>query len=514
MTIAIMKDFSVEIERNEYSHFTVHPSSYSPITNYPIESDASAASYFFAAPAICGGRVKVENISRKSVQGDIGFLDVLQQMGCSVTESDNSITVNGPSSIVGIDIDMRDIPDTAQTLAAVAPFADSPTRIRGIASARVKETDRIHATCTELARLGVSVEEHEDGMTIHPAEKMRPAVIQTYNDHRMAMSFSLIGLRFDGVTIENPSCVSKTFPNYFEVLELPLPSGEGRGEGESMTIYRLGLIGYPVSHSLSPKIQNAALKACGLDGEYSLYPITPDDMQGLKDLLSRIRLSEITGLNITIPHKQNVIQFLDELTPTARAVGAVNIIYMSENKLVGDNTDAPGFLADLKKFLITESQSHGDLNALVLGAGGSARAVVYALLNDGWKVTLVARRIEQAEELAKSFANRELRIMTFTDLQPSTFDLMVNTTPVGMIPNITHSPMPESLSLPSNAFIYDLVYNPRDTKLVRDARSQGLNATTGLGMLIEQAALGFELWTGHNPPREFLFDAVGATRPD
>ena len=220
MTISIMKDFGIEIERDQYSYITIHPSAYSPITNYSIESDASAASYFFAAPAICGGMVRVENISRKSVQGDIGFLDVLTKMGCVVKEFDNSITVHRPSSIVGIDIDMRDIPDTAQTLAAIAPFADSPTRIRGIASARVKETDRVHATCVELDRLGVRVEELEDGMTIHPVETMRSASIQTYNDHRMAMAFSLIGLRFDGVTIENPSCVSKTFPNFFEVLEM------------------------------------------------------------------------------------------------------------------------------------------------------------------------------------------------------------------------------------------------------------------------------------------------------
>jgi 3-phosphoshikimate 1-carboxyvinyltransferase len=114
---------------------------------------------------------------------------------------------------------MRDIPDTAQTLAVIAPFASSPTRIRGIASARVKETDRVSASCTELKRLGVQVEEHEDGMTIYPCQTFKPANIQTYNDHRMAMAFSLIGLHFDGVTIENPSCVSKTFPNYFEVLE-------------------------------------------------------------------------------------------------------------------------------------------------------------------------------------------------------------------------------------------------------------------------------------------------------
>jgi len=220
MTIAIMKDFGVEIERSGYQAFKVLPSNYQlPITNYPIESDASAASYFFAAPAICGGTVKVENISRKSVQGDVNFLDVLAQMGCEIKEADTSILVTRSSALLGVDVDMRDIPDTAQTLAVIAPFASSPTRIRGIASARVKETDRVHATCTELNRLGVQVEEYEDGMTIYPCQTFKPATAQTYNDHRMAMAFSLIGLRFDGVTIENPSCVSKTFPNFFEVLE-------------------------------------------------------------------------------------------------------------------------------------------------------------------------------------------------------------------------------------------------------------------------------------------------------
>jgi 3-phosphoshikimate 1-carboxyvinyltransferase len=221
MTISIMKDFGVEVERNSYQSFRIPHSAFRTLHSYAIESDASAASYFFAAPAICGGTVRVENISRKSVQGDIAFLDVLSKMGCIIKEVDNSITVQRPqgSSIVGLDIDMRDIPDTAQTLAAIAPFADSPTRIRGIASARVKETDRVSATCTELKRLGVQVEEHEDGMTIYPCQTFKPANIQTYNDHRMAMAFSLIGLRFDGVTIENPSCVTKTFPNFFEVLE-------------------------------------------------------------------------------------------------------------------------------------------------------------------------------------------------------------------------------------------------------------------------------------------------------
>ena len=169
---------------------------------------------------------------------------------------------------------------------------------------------------------------------------------------------------------------------------------------------QLGLIGYPVSHSMSPKIQNAALKACGLEGDYSLFPIAPGDKQGLNDLLGRVRSGEIRGLNVTIPHKQNVIEFLDELTPTALAIGAVNTIYVREGKLIGDNTDAAGFLSDLNHFINSAFSIHH--SALVLGAGGSARAVVHALLNDGWKVTIAARRREQAEQLANSFANREV----------------------------------------------------------------------------------------------------------
>jgi shikimate dehydrogenase len=274
--------------------------------------------------------------------------------------------------------------------------------------------------------------------------------------------------------------------------------------------FHLGLIGYPVSHSLSPDLHTAALNACGLDGDYLLFPISPDNKQGLKELLDRVRAGELHGLNVTIPHKQNVIEYLDELTPAANVIGAVNTIYFRGDKLVGDNTDAAGFLADLRKFVNTETSKHVNKEVLVLGAGGSARAITYALLTDGWNVTIAARRIEQAQGLASSFPKHQLRITDMENLQSqvSTLLLLVNTTPLGMTPNIDQSPLPENLSLPSNAFVYDLVYNPRETKLVRDARAQGLKAATGLGMLIEQAALSFEIWTGCNPPRGILYDAV------
>ena len=291
-----------------------------------------------------------------------------------------------------------------------------------------------------------------------------------------------------------------------------------------MTFFRLGLTGFPVSHSLSPKIHNTALKACDLEGSYSLFPIAPDDMQSLKDLLDLVRSGEITGLNVTIPHKQNVIKFLDDLTVTAKSIGAVNTIYLSRDKLIGDNTDAPGFLADLKKFLTLECDSllpHMQelapalqKNALILGAGGSARAVLYALVNDGWNVTIAARRIEQAQQLADSFPNDKLLITNYENLHDSlqspisSFSLIVNTTPIGMTPNTYQSPLPENTSFSKHTKIYDLVYNPHETKLVKDARAQGLAATTGLGMLIEQAALSFEIWTGRDPSREIMRSSI------
>lgn len=271
----------------------------------------------------------------------------------------------------------------------------------------------------------------------------------------------------------------------------------------------LGLIGYPLAHSLSPKIHSAALKECGLEGDYLLFPIAPDDLQGMKSLLDRVRTGEIMGLNVTIPHKQNVISLLDELTDTAKTIGAVNTIYLGDSKFVGENTDAPGFLYDLKKFIGNRELGNGK-SALVLGAGGSAKAVIYALANDGWSVTIVARRIEQAQQLVNSFPDYKLQIANSDDLQPlvHSLSLVVNTTPVGMVPDTDQSPLPENLSLPQHVLVYDLVYNPRETKLVKNALSKGLTATSGLGMLIEQASLSFKLWTGRSPKRETMQASV------
>ncbi len=217
ITMAVMEAFGVEVINSAYRHFHVLSGQQYKPRSYHIEPDASSASYFFAAAAITGGSITVKHLQPDSKQGDVQFVRVLEQMGCQVDVSENSITVRGPDQLRGIDVDMKDISDTALTLAAIAPFADSKVIIRNIEHTRWQETDRIHAMVTELRKLGVFVVEHQDGLEISPSP-ITPAAIDTYSDHRVAMAFSLIGLKVPGIRINDPDCVSKTFPDYFKVL--------------------------------------------------------------------------------------------------------------------------------------------------------------------------------------------------------------------------------------------------------------------------------------------------------
>jgi 3-phosphoshikimate 1-carboxyvinyltransferase len=187
-----------------------------PLTRYAIEPDASAASYLFAIAALCGGRITVPGLSRASLQGDVAFVDALAQMGCAVEFGDDAITVRG-GPLRGITLDMNAISDTVMTLAVVALFANGPTHITHVGHIRHKETDRLHALAVELRRLGAGVDEHPDGLTIQPAP-LRGTVVQTYDDHRMAMSLALVGLRVPGVVIDQPACVAKTYPDFFDDL--------------------------------------------------------------------------------------------------------------------------------------------------------------------------------------------------------------------------------------------------------------------------------------------------------
>lgn len=308
----------------------------------------------------------------------------------------------------------------------------------------------------------------------------------------------------------------------------------------SSVFFRFGLTGFPLTHSLSPRLHTAALQALGLEGEYSLFPIPPlpEGSAKLQELLGSVHSGELHGLNVTVPHKRAVLPWLDELTPIAQAVGAVNTIFCRDGRLVGDNTDAAGFLADVqfhlerlgkakKRFTLKDPKMSGERTfdpgettpsqdpgktALVLGAGGAARAVTYALSADGWQVFVAARRFEQAQALAGGIAI-SLSEGPLSTLY-SRLSLLVNATPLGMAPYEERSPWPEGAAFPQGAVVYDLVYNPPETVLMRQARAAGLPVLNGLGMLVEQAAMAFERWTGTPAPRQAMREAVSDGEKD
>jgi 3-phosphoshikimate 1-carboxyvinyltransferase len=233
MTLTMMHRFGVRVTEDPWGVFHVpggqtyqasrrveeHPLGEFQVGNrcYDIEPDASAASYFFAAAAIAGGSVTVAGLFASSIQGDVRFVDVLERMGCTISSDATGLTVEG-GPLRGVDVDMNAISDTVMTLAAVACFAEGPTTIRNVAHIRHKETDRLAALAAELRRLGAGVEERPDGLRITP-RPLRGCAVDTYDDHRMAMSLALVGLKVPGVVVNNPACVAKTYPHFFRDLE-------------------------------------------------------------------------------------------------------------------------------------------------------------------------------------------------------------------------------------------------------------------------------------------------------
>ena len=217
ITQSVMQSFGVLLVNESYQRLRVPAGQRYAGRDYAVEADASNASYFLAAAAVTGGTVTLENLGSDSIQGDVRFLDVLERMGCTVTRG-ASITLTGPTKLSAVDADMEAIPDTAQTLAVVAAFADGPSHITNIASLRVKETDRVRAVAKELPKLGVRVDEGPGDWTITPPADgtYTAAEIDTYDDHRMAMAFAVAGLRIPGITVNNPGCVAKTFPDFWE----------------------------------------------------------------------------------------------------------------------------------------------------------------------------------------------------------------------------------------------------------------------------------------------------------
>jgi 3-phosphoshikimate 1-carboxyvinyltransferase len=228
MTVAALGERGVSVERDGYRWFRVPSGQQIRGGAATVEPDASGMSYFLAAAAILGGRVTIPGIGSGSVQGDVGLVDVLRQMGCRTEVTDSSITVEG-GALHGVEVDMESMPDVVPTLAIVAAYAEGTTHISNIASLRIKECDRIAAVTTELRKMGVTVQEHPDAMTITGGEP-HGAVIDTYDDHRIAMTFAIAGLRADGVVIREPGCVAKSFPAFWSTLDGLFPEGVSTDE--------------------------------------------------------------------------------------------------------------------------------------------------------------------------------------------------------------------------------------------------------------------------------------------
>ncbi len=277
------------------------------------------------------------------------------------------------------------------------------------------------------------------------------------------------------------------------------------------TSRRVGLIGWPVEHSLSPAMHNAAFGAAGLPWEYRLLPTAPSR---LGYTVRGLRASAWGGANVTIPYKESVICHLDRLSPEAGVIGAVNTIVVRDGQCTGHNTDATGFM----RALGDQGFQARDKRVLVLGAGGAARSVVYALDHAGSEVVICNRTLERAEALAVSLCRdgvpsrpvvRPLRDSVL-EKEIGRCQLLVNATCVGMTPYDRLSPWPENVPIPPGIVVFDLVYAPVETRLLQQARAAGAQSIDGLQMLIYQGVESFRLWTGISPSREVMCDAVVA----
>jgi shikimate dehydrogenase len=274
---------------------------------------------------------------------------------------------------------------------------------------------------------------------------------------------------------------------------------------------RVGLIGWPVEHSVSPAMHNAAFAALGIDWHYELLPTEPGRVA---ETLDRLRAEGYRGANVTVPHKQAVLLHLDDLTAAAREIGAVNTLVEEDGQWIGHNTDASGCTAALV---------HAGVEilgrcAVVVGAGGGARAAIYGLLEDGAeRVILLNRSVERAQAVAYDLDGRDggLNRVELRPLAPETLvaaarsaDLLVNATPLGMWPHVDASIWPEGVPIPPHLAVFDLVYNPQETRLLQQARASGARPIGGLEMLVRQGALAFQIWTGQQPPIAVMREAA------
>lgn len=271
-----------------------------------------------------------------------------------------------------------------------------------------------------------------------------------------------------------------------------------------------GLIGYPIEHSVSFEMHNAAYEEAGIDYCYIPLPVKTQD---LEKALHGIQSFGFAGANVTIPHKESVIAYLDETTKISRLIGSVNTILNQDGKLIGYNTDGPGFIDSLNKDCGFDPKGK---RAVILGAGGASRAVSMMLAKEGVKTLIITDIIYERSKNLCEYINSHYKIAPYACPSNSkelmsgieSCDLLVNTTPIGMYPKVKECPIDKSIKIPSNALVYDLIYNPEETELIKLAKKCGARSSNGIGMLVMQGALAFSLFTEHEAPVEVMRSAV------
>lgn len=289
-----------------------------------------------------------------------------------------------------------------------------------------------------------------------------------------------------------------------------------------------GVIGYPVAHSFSPQVHGAAFKAAGIDAVSEKIEVRPED---LADFMEKFR-KKFSGVNVTIPHKENIMAFLDEIDGEAKKIGAVNTIVNRDGKLIGCNTDSHGAMMALFEGIAKNELGKGSVTRgkpeafrgeflsgkkiVVLGAGGASRAVCFGVLKNGGELTILNRHVERAREIANDFAgffpDRKVIVGNISDFDARNCDILINTTSCGMAPDENETPLPDLKAKLQNTelrpLVMDIVYRPRETKFIREAKSAGCKIITGERMFLHQAARGFELWTGQKAPFEAMEKAL------
>ena len=479
-----------------------------------VPGDVSAAAFWLVAGAIHPDAELVlhdvgVNPTRRAV------IDILRSMGADIEErpaaagDDDGVgepiadLVVRSSDLRAVELGPADVAaaiDEIPVLCLAAAVASGTTVIRGAGELRHKESDRIAGTVSGLRALGARIEVEGDDLRITGGALLDGAETDSLDDHRLAMTFAIAGLVARGVTtIGRPGSAADLLSRF---LRRPR-------KGASMT-KRVVLIGHPVAHSLSGAMQQAAFDAAGIDAKYELWDRAP---MALADAIAELRGDDFLGANVTIPHKERVVPMVDRLTDDAHLTGAVNTLTREGKRLIGHNTDVPGFKVALDKLVGKQKMPR---HAVVLGAGGGARAVVYGLITEGFqRIVVFNRHLHRAEGLVKHFgrsaSHMELRAMPWHDSiiesELARTKVLVNATSIGLTTD--ESPIPAE-ALHGDLLVLDLIY--AKTHLLRDAAAAGATVADGELMLLHQGAAAFTLWTGQAAPLDLMQQKLAEAR--